>query len=133
MLLQLEEHRDLGTQDIGIEGLGQLVHGPGPVPLEDPAGRLAGTAQEDDRVPGGRRLTIDQDDREVLYRQSLRGVLAATRADDLASERRQGRRGGRQVLQPVVHDEHLGPRTWAQTPVTHIAHRSGNSLSADRC
>jgi hypothetical protein len=121
---ELEEHVDLGLEDLGVDRLEQEVDRAGLVALEHPGRVARAGGDEDDRDVLGARgaahqlgelepvhvghLDVDQRDRDVVDQQQLERLGAgpgAQRLDAVAAEQGLERD---EVLDDVVDDQHLG-------------------------
>jgi hypothetical protein len=121
LLEQLDEDRDLGAQDDGIEGLDDVVDGAGLVAAEDVLGRGREAGQEDDRdrpvllLPADRRrrleavharhLHVEQDDRELFRLQAADRLLARGSGNHPRAERLEEQLERTQAVGVVVDDQ----------------------------
>src|SRR5205807_6542149 len=103
LLVQLDEYRHLRAEDLGVEGLEDVVDRPGGVPAENLLLVLGDRGDEDDRyVPGAfapldqrRRaeavepwhLHVEQEHRDLVPQQLPQSVLAGMRVDEVLAER----------------------------------------------
>ena len=101
--IELDEHRDLGAQDVGVERLGQVVDGASLIRArhellvglhrgqEDDrhAARLAAVADHLRRLEPvhARHGDVEQNDGELLLERRLQGVVARLRRYDALAER----------------------------------------------
>src|SRR6185437_9142976 len=132
LLVQVDQHRDLAAQDLGLERLEDVVDRPDLVAAEDMLAVLRDRGQEHDRdVPRAltlldqlgrleavesRHLDVEQDHREVVaVEQEPQRLLARACPDELVPERLEDRRKREQVLRPVV-DEEDGHYAGTSTP-----------------
>jgi len=121
LLVQVDEHRDLRAQHLGVERLEHVVDRADGVALEDLLLLLVDRRQEDDRDVLGlrpaldqlgrleavhvRHLDIEQDRGEVVQEQPLQRLLAGAGVDDVHVQRRENGAHGQQVLRLVIDDQ----------------------------
>ena len=120
-LVELEEHADLGPQQLGVVRLEDVVDRAGLVAAEDVVALLGDRRHEDDRdVPGLApaldvlggleavelgHLDVEQDERELVVQQPAQRLLAGRRGDQAAVQRGEDRLEREQVLGPVVDQQ----------------------------
>ena len=118
---ELDEHRHLGAQDLGLEGLDHVVHGARGVGQGDLLHLRDLGGEEDDRDVARARTgaddarglqavepghaDVEEDDRDVLAQQRPQRLLAGLGADQSLAQRLQDRPQRRQVLLVVVDQQ----------------------------
>jgi hypothetical protein len=134
LLLELEQHRHLGPQHVGVDGLQHVVHGARGVPARDLLGVGVAGREEDDRRVLVPLAALDQldglkavepghphvhdDHREVVLQEPLERLLAGRGGHNLAAERLQHRAERHEALRLVVDDEYGAGHRYSQTLIS---------------
>jgi hypothetical protein len=121
--VEVDEHADLGAQDLRLERFEDVVDRAHRVALKDVFLLLADRGEEDDRnvlerlarldqlrrleAVHARHLHVEQNDGEVPLEQATQRLLARRGADDALSQRLENRLEREKILRPVVHDEDI--------------------------
>ena len=123
LLVEVDEHLNLGPQQPALVGLGDVVDGAGREPLQDVALVPAYGGEEDDGdVPGlvalldldggleavhARHQDVEKDDGEVLGEEALQRLLPRRGRDQVVAEGPEHGLEGDQVLRSVVDQQDL--------------------------
>ena len=134
LLLELEQHRHLRAQHVGVDRLEHVVDRARGVAARDVLGVGITGGQEDDRgvlVPlaaldqldglkpvEARHPDVHDDDREVLVEEVLQRLLPGRRGDHLAAERLQHGAQSDEALRLVVDYEYGAAYRYSQTLIS---------------
>ena len=127
--VQVDEHRHLGPEHPGVEGLGQIVDRPGGIASQGLMRLPADGGQEDDGdVPAplslldvqsrleaveARHLHVEQDHGEVAGEDTLERFVSRPGQHEVLPQWLEDLRQGHEVLPAVVDEENAGSRICA--------------------
>ena len=138
--VQLDEHRDLRPQHLGLDGELDVVDGPQRVAARHPGLELAHRGHEDDRrllragppadQAGGleavelRHVDVEQDHRELVAQERAQRLVPGARGGHLHADVRQDRLERQQLVGAVVDQQHVHGRGrfLAQCDVSGMGH-----------